>query len=270
LGPGVTNPYETHPVKLAGQVATLAEVSSGRGLFGIGAGDASTLSNLGVERDRPLRRVLETFRVARRLWAGERVDHDGTFSARGAGLNFEPAGEVPVYVGGQGPDMIRMAAKHADGVLVNGSHPRDLAWASERVQEGLEDRPDDRDTFRTIAYASVSVAEDPEAARAAARRPVAFIAAGAPTPVLRRHDVDVERAEEVGAAVEAGEFGRADDLVTGRMLEAFAAVGDTATVADRLSALLDHADGVVAAAPLGPDPERAIELAGAALDRADR
>jgi len=109
-------------VKLASQVATLDEVSGGRAVLGVGAGDASTLRNLGFERDRPLRRVLETFKVAQDLWAGERVDHDGTFVARDAGLNYE-VGEVPVYVGAQGPHMLRMAGKHADGVLVNASHP---------------------------------------------------------------------------------------------------------------------------------------------------
>ena len=272
LGPGVANPYDVHPVKLAAQVATLAETSDGRAVAGVGAGDASTLANLGVDRERPLRRVLETVRVARTLWRGERVDHDGTFRARDAGLNFDPPTPIPVYVGAQGPDMLRMAGKYADGTLVNGAHPRDLKWASERVAEGLGERPEnldarDAEAFETVAFASVSVAEDAEAAREAARRPVAFIAAGAAPPVLRRHDLDVERAGEIGEAIAAGEFSRADDLVTPAMVEAFAVAGDLDDVAARVDALLEHADGVVAAAPLGPDVESAIPLAGAALDR---
>jgi len=267
LGPGVANPYETHPVKLAGQVATLAEVSGGRAIFGLGAGDRSTLANLGVDRERPLRRVLEAFRVARTLWGGGRVDHDGTFEAHDAGLNFEPPGDLPVYVGAQGPDMLRMAAKHGDGVLVNGAHPRDLAWASERIDEGLAARSPHHGAFETVAYASVSVAEDPEAARAAARRPVAFIAAGAPPPVHQRHGIDADRAAAIGDAIGAGEFGRADELVTDRMLEAFAVAGGVDDVAERVRELRPHVDGVVAAAPLGPNPERAVELAGEALRR---
>lgn len=267
LGPGVVNPYETHPVVLASGVATLDEVSGGRAVFGIGAGDRSTLANLGVERERPLRRVLETVRVARRLWAGERVDHDGTFDAHGAGLNFEPPGSIPTYVGAQGPDMLRMAAKHADGTLINAAHPRDLAWASERIDEGLDQRPDERSRFEALAFASVSVADDPDAAREAARRPVSFIAAGAPRPVLDRHDLDPDLTERIGEAIGAGEFSRADDLVTDTMLDAFAVAGGVEVVAERLDALLAHVDGVVVAAPLGPDVERAVELAGEAFDR---
>jgi Coenzyme F420-dependent N5,N10-methylene tetrahydromethanopterin reductase and related flavin-dependent oxidoreductases len=267
LGPGITNPYETHPVSLASRVATLDEFAGGRGVFGVGAGDRATLSNLGYEHDRPLRRVLETTQVARRLWAGERVDHDGTFQAEDASLNYE-AGEIPVYVGAQGPHMTRMAAKYADGVLFNGAHPRDVEWASERVAEGLADREGDGDfDFDFAAYASVSVADDAEAAREAARPPVAFITGSAPEPVLERHGIDRERAEAVGEAVAAGEFTTAFERVTPAMLEAFCVAGTPETVEKRVETLLEVADSVVVASPLGPD-EEAIDLAGRALRRA--
>ncbi|MFB6106965.1 MAG: 5,10-methylenetetrahydromethanopterin reductase [Halobacteriaceae archaeon] len=269
LGPGVANPYDTHPVRLASQVATLDEVSDGRAILGLGAGDRSTLRNLGVDRDRPLRRVLETMRVARRLWAGERVDHDGTFAAVDAGLNY-PARRVPVYVGAQGPDMVRMAAKHADGVLYNAAHPDDVAWAADRVAEGRAARPADRAAPEFVAFASVSVATDDAAAREAARPPVAFIAAGAARPVLDRHGVDPDRAAAVGAAIEAGAFSEAFDLVTDRMLDAFCVAGTVETVAADLGRILAYADGVVVGSPLGPDRERAITLAADALDRAGR
>ena len=268
LGPGVVNPYETHPVALAARVATLAEESDGRAMLGIGAGDRSTLSNLGIDRNRPLRRVLEAFDVARKLWAGERVSHDGTFAVNDAGLNFEPPGDISVFVGAQGPDMLRMAGKHADGVLVNASHPTDLEWARDRVTEGLDARADTNPAFETLAFSSVSVAEDAAAARKTARRPVAFITAGAPEPVLTRHEIDSDRAGEIGAAIQSGDFGRADELVTDGMLEAFAVAGDPESVEEQLAALGEYVDGIVCAAPLGPDLESAIALAGAALGRA--
>lgn len=266
VGPGVANPYEVHPVKLASQVATLDEVSDGRAVMGVGAGDESTLSNLGINRDRPLRRVLETFKVAQDLWAGERVDHDGTFVARDAGLNYD-AGEIPVYVGAQGPHMLRMAGKHADGVLVNASHPRDLAWSADRVAEGEVDRIVEGSP-NVAAFASVSIAEDAAAAREAARPPVAFIAAGAAPPVLDRHGVDTERANQIGGAIEAGAFSDAFDLVTDRMISAFCVAGDPADVAERLAAIGEHVDSVVAGSPLGPDREAAIGLLARAFDDA--
>ncbi|MEM4780476.1 MAG: 5,10-methylenetetrahydromethanopterin reductase [Halalkalicoccus sp.] len=269
LGPGVANPYETHPATLASRVATLDELSDGRALFGIGAGDASTLSNLGYERDRPLRRVLEAFKTARDLWAGERVDHDGTFRATDAGLNYE-VGSIPVYVGAQGPHMIRMSAKHADGVLLNAAHPDDFAWAAGQVETGLDDRPDSRGPFDFAAFASVSVAEDESEAREAARPPVAFIAAGAAPPVLDRHGLDAGLASEIGEQIEAGEFTEAFSLVSPAMIEAFCIAGTPETLEKRVREITEYADSFVAGSPLGPDVESAIDAAGAAIARGRR
>ncbi|SFB81237.1 5,10-methylenetetrahydromethanopterin reductase [Halobiforma haloterrestris] len=268
LGPGVVNPYETHPVKLAAQVATVDEISDGRAVFGVGAGDRSSLANLGVERDRPLRRVLETFDVARDLWAGETVTHDGTFTAEDASLNLEPT-EIPVYVGAQGPHMLRMSAKHADGVLINASHPRDLEWSAGQIAQGLEERPDEGGEFEALAFASVSVAAEEGAAREAARPPVAFIVGGAAEPVLERHDIDREAATAVADALERGDLTAAFGHVTPAMIDAFCIAGTTETVADRFEAALEHVDGIVVGSPLGPDLEDAVERASEALDRVD-
>jgi len=265
LGPGIANPYETHSVTLASRVATLDEMSDGRALFGVGPGDKSTIRNLGFDHDDALRRVLETFKVAQRLWDGERVDHDGTFRADDAGLNYE-VGDVPVYVGAQGPHMTKMAAKHADGALYNGSHPKDLAWARDQVDSMLDDRVANTE-FDLAAYASVSVAEDADAAREAARPPVAFVAAGSPPPVLDRHGIDGSVASDIGDAISAGEFEAAFDLVTEPMLDAFCIAGTPDDVAERTETLREHADSVVFASPLGPDVEAAISLLGAAIDR---
>jgi 5,10-methylenetetrahydromethanopterin reductase len=272
LGPGIANPYEIHPVTLASRVASLDESSGGRAVFGIGPGDRSTLENLGFEHDRALRRVLETFKVAEDLFAGERVDHDGTFQATDAGLNFEIESErIPVYVGAQGPHMIQMSAKHADGILLNGSHPKDLAWAAEQVEAGLFERPEERGEFDFAAYASVSVAADGEAAREAARPPVAFIAAGAAPPVLDRHEIDGERAETIGEHISAGEFEAAFDTVSEKMIDAFCIAGTPETVESRIDAVMKHADSFVAGSPLGPDLDEAVRLAGSALrSRTDR
>jgi 5,10-methylenetetrahydromethanopterin reductase len=267
VGPGVANPYETHPVSLASRVATLDEVSDGRAICGLGAGDRSTLTNLGFERDKPLRRVLEAMKVSQKLWAGERVDHDGTFQAADAALNYpEAVSEIPVYVGAQGPHMIRMAAKHADGVLVNASHPKDFEWADQQVEKGLADRPDERGDFDFAAYASVSVAEDAEAAREAARPPVAFIVGGSAPPVLDRHGIDREAAEEIGAKIESGDFSGAFEAVTPEMIDAFCIAGTPETAAEKISGVLEYADSFVAGSPLGPDPKAAVSLVAEAAD----
>jgi 5,10-methylenetetrahydromethanopterin reductase len=281
VGPAAANPYEVHPVTLASRVASLQEASGGRAVYGIGPGDPSTLGALGLADRRGLRSVLEAFEAARELWAGETVTHDGSFSARDAGLKYDVEGTVPVYVAGEGPNMCRMAGKRADGLLFNGSHPDDLAWARDRVEEGLAEREEREDGagsegengdgsgsdgtgFDLAAYAAVSVAEDADAAREAARAPVAFITAGAAPPVLDRHGIDPGAAERVSEALSAGEFSEAFGAVTPAMVEAFSMAGTPEAVADRAAAVLDHADSLVVGTPLGPDLETAIERLGEA------
>jgi 5,10-methylenetetrahydromethanopterin reductase len=163
-----------------------------------------------------------------------------------------------------------MAAKYADGVMLNASHPDDVAWASDRVDEGLADRDPDREDPEFVVYASVSVAESAEAARAVARHPVAFVVGGADERVLDRHGIDRDRASEIGRTIEAGDFEAAFDLVTPAMLAAFAVAGTPAEVATQFDALLEDADGIVVGSPLGPDPAEGVRLAGAAMDRSDR
>lgn len=266
LGPAAANPYEQHPAALASEIATLQELSGGRILFGLGAGDRSTLRNLGATRDRPLRRVLETMQVSRRLWAGERVSHDGTFRTVEAGLNFEVS-SPPVYIAAQGPDMLRMAAKYADGVLINAAHPRDYEWATDRIAEGRSERPSDRGPVDVVAYAATSVAADRSTARKAARPPVAFITGSASPALLERHDIDESPARRVGTAIEAGEFNDAFDAVTESMIDAFCIAGTPDTVTDRMTALGEYVDGIVAGAPLGPTPEEALGHVATALRR---
>jgi 5,10-methylenetetrahydromethanopterin reductase len=264
VGPAAANPYEVHPVTLASHVASLQEASGGRAVYGVGAGDPSTLGALGLAEERGLRSVLEAFEVARDLWAGETVTHDGTFSAHDAALKFDVEGTIPVYVAGEGPSMCRMAGKRADGLLFNGSHPDDLAWARERVVEGLAEREDGGEDFDLAAYAAVSVAEDADEAREAARPPVAFITAGAAPPVLERHGIGREATERVREALSASRFSDAFDAVTPAMVEAFSMAGTPETVAARAEAVCEHADSLVLGTPLGPDVETAIDLLGGA------
>jgi 5,10-methylenetetrahydromethanopterin reductase len=174
--------------------------------------------------------------------------------------------------------MTRMAAKYADGILYNGAHPRDVEWASERVAEGLAERPDGRGVAESVdsetrqtgsdgefdfgAYASVSLGTEEAAAREAARPPVAFIAGGAPKPVLDRHGLDPERVEEIGEAISAGEFTEAFGLVSPEMIDAFCIAGTPESTREQFEAILDEADSLAMSSPLGPDLEAAIELMG--------
>jgi 5,10-methylenetetrahydromethanopterin reductase len=251
IGPGITNPYYAHPAYTANAIATLDEYSGGRARLGVGPGDPNTLAALEIERESPLYDVLDAVKLTRALLAGEKVTEEGL--AKDAKLNYGVRDDVPVYVGAQGPNMLRMAADHGDGILINASHPDDFDWSLEQIGET---------DAEIVAYTSFSVSEDREAAKKAARQPVAFVASASPPPVLERHGVDAELADEIGGHVERGEFSEAFGKVSDAMLDAFSVYGTPAECAERVDALYETGvDTVVVGSPLGPEPADAIRTA---------
>ena len=87
--------------------------------------------------------------------------------------------------------------------------------------------------------------------------------------MLDRHGLDAELAGDIGDYISAGEFEAAFEAVTADMIDAFCIAGTPETAERRIAAVLEYADSFVAGAPLGPDPETAIELAGGILDRSE-
>lgn len=109
------------PVLLAREVATLDVLSKGRVELGIGAGWLrGDYRQLGIAYDEPkvrIDRMLEAISILKRLFAGERVDHEGThYRIRGATLGMWPVQKPhpPLVIGGGGPRMMRIAAREAD------------------------------------------------------------------------------------------------------------------------------------------------------------
>jgi len=109
-----------HPLLLAREAASLDVLSDGRLELGMGAGwRTDDYRQLGIAYERPglrIERLEESLLILRRLFAGERVTHAGTHyqlrGARLAPLSVQRPGP-PILIGGGGPRMLRLAARHA-------------------------------------------------------------------------------------------------------------------------------------------------------------
>jgi alkanesulfonate monooxygenase SsuD/methylene tetrahydromethanopterin reductase-like flavin-dependent oxidoreductase (luciferase family) len=109
-----------HPLPVARQVASLAELAPGRLVFGVGVGgdDPAEVANSGVDPATRGRRMDESLAVVRRLLAGEVVDHRGEhFVLDGAAIRPTPEPAVPIVVGGRAPAALRRAGRLGDGWL---------------------------------------------------------------------------------------------------------------------------------------------------------
>ncbi len=131
FGPMVTPLARRRPQVLARQAASLAVLSGGRFVLGLGLGDdgVGEFSAFGDEPDPRVRgRMLhEGLEVLTALLAGDAVDHEGThYTARD--VRFLPAPAVPIWLAGRFGNRapLRRAARH-DGFFVIGlDGPDDL------------------------------------------------------------------------------------------------------------------------------------------------
>jgi len=264
LGPGVTNPYLVNPVATASALMSLDNLSGGRAVLGIGAGDKTTLSHLGIERKSPLKAVRESVQIFRSLFEKGKVKNfqGEIFTVEKAKVAFEKTGPLPIYIGAQGPKMLQLAGKLGDGVLVNASHPKDFQFAISRIQRGAEEAGRQLKEIDVAAYASVSVDRKPEKATKAAIPVVAFIVAGSPPVVLERHGIGEEEAKKVAEPLSRGDFPTAFSAVTEEMMEAFCIRGTPDECTEKIAAL--QKAGItqfVFGSPIGPKKRASMELA---------
>jgi alkanesulfonate monooxygenase SsuD/methylene tetrahydromethanopterin reductase-like flavin-dependent oxidoreductase (luciferase family) len=96
--------------------ATLAEVSGGRFVLGLGAGwNEEEFRAFGIPFDHRVSRFEESFEIIRRLLAGERVTLHGRFvEADDAVLLPRPAESPRLVIGSNGPRMLAATLPHVD------------------------------------------------------------------------------------------------------------------------------------------------------------
>jgi 5,10-methylenetetrahydromethanopterin reductase len=262
LGPGVTNPYVRSPAITAAAVATIDELSNGRATLGIGPGDKATFDALGIEWTKPVSTIKDAITVMTTLLAGEKTES-------GAQLGGVKAVQekVPIYMGAQGPMMLKTAGGFSDGALINASNPKDFEAAVPLIKEGAADAGKSISDVDIAAYTCCSIDDDAGKALNAAKIVVAFIAAGSPPPVFARHGLPTDTGAKFGAKLAKGDFGGAIGAVDDALLEAFSVVGTPKEFVPKIEALGEM--GVtqyVAGSPIGPNKEKSIKLLGEVID----
>lgn len=118
LGTGVLVVPQRQPVLLAKQAATVATLSGGRLLLGVGSGWlAEEFAAVGADFATRGPRLDESIAAMRELWANDAADFDGRFTSfTGAQLAPRPPGDrVPIIVGGDSPVAARRAGRLGDG-----------------------------------------------------------------------------------------------------------------------------------------------------------
>ncbi|MEM1945265.1 MAG: LLM class flavin-dependent oxidoreductase, partial [Nitrososphaerota archaeon] len=247
LGPAVVNPYIHHPVIIAQSIATLYEIAGGRVRLAVGAGDNTSLGRLGIVREKPVEKVGECVRLIRALTAGG--------DAGGVRLDIPLAEPPSIFVGAQSGRMLELAAKIADGVLVNWSNLDMLKESSKRVRGSGRDWR----SFTLGAHLIVSIHDDPAKARKTAIPFASYLMVGASTAHLERLGISEEYRKEVISCLTASDWERLYTISGGEWVDYFSVWGNPGKLEEHVVSLIELGYGeIVFGGPLGPRPYTAL------------
>jgi alkanesulfonate monooxygenase SsuD/methylene tetrahydromethanopterin reductase-like flavin-dependent oxidoreductase (luciferase family) len=137
LGTGILSVWNRSAATIAMAAATLASVSGGRFVLGLGASTPQLTEGLhDVPYAGPIPRMRRTLEQVRALLRGERIPLAVTTAARPLKLNVPAVPEVPIYLAALGDASVRLAGELADGWVPFIYPRRCLAEGVTRLREG--------------------------------------------------------------------------------------------------------------------------------------
>jgi alkanesulfonate monooxygenase SsuD/methylene tetrahydromethanopterin reductase-like flavin-dependent oxidoreductase (luciferase family) len=157
-----------HPVPVARQLATIAEMAPGRLVFGVGIGgeDRHEIEICGLNPARRGRRMDESMVALRSLLAGEMTTVLGReLEINGALVLPAPDPPIPILVAGRSDAAIRRAGRLGDGWLGIWASPRRFAEAADEVASVAVSAGRDPATFRHALNVWCGFDDDGAAAR---------------------------------------------------------------------------------------------------------
>jgi 5,10-methylenetetrahydromethanopterin reductase len=177
LVPTAITPYLWRSLPTAMSLATLDELAPGRVKVAVSVGNLLNLSESGVEAVKPVRVLNEYVHTIRAHLAGGSVHFDGELEQlRGSHMEFGKEARIPVYVASTGPQVLNLAGRVGDGVLLSAgltleSCRRCLAAAD----AGAKAAGRDAQEVRKAGFINFNVSKDGKAAKAALLRKLAFL-----------------------------------------------------------------------------------------------
>jgi F420-dependent oxidoreductase-like protein len=167
LGTGVIPIYARTPANMAQSFATLDEFSGGRAVAGLGVSHKPVVEGwYGQSIDKPLREMREYVGILRAIFHGEDPPQSEKFRTGFHFRGYEPLRrDLPIYLAGLSPGMLRLAGELADGVILwlcNPHYIRDVVVPT--VREGRERAGRGLEGFDIVAAVPSAVTGDPTAA----------------------------------------------------------------------------------------------------------
>ena len=254
LGTAITQTFPRHPIAVAQQVLTMAQLAPNRFRLGLGtSGQGGVEQMLGINFRAPLAHLREYVHILKALLQDGSVDYSGRYYKAHTSM---PAVDVPVMAAALGEGAFEMCGAEADGAIswvCPGAYLRDVALPA--MQRGAERAG--RSTPPLIAHVPVCVHDDDEESRQAIADQFRGFARA---PFYRNMFHNAGFPEVTEGVWSPG------------MVDAVAVSGNEEQVAEGLRGLLEMGAAEVMASPVaaGSDREGSLERTTALLAQVSR
>ncbi|MBS7626050.1 LLM class flavin-dependent oxidoreductase [Candidatus Bathyarchaeota archaeon] len=253
VGIGVTSPLIRNHTTIARAAATLMEISP-RFRLGLGVGGLQDLTLMGLKVEKPAKLMEESINLLRAVWRGGQVSN-----LRLGLTDYRPKyyvdGEIPIFVGARGPRMLRLAADHADGLILSG--PKKYIEDTVRSISGrLAER---RSRFTFVLWLPTIMVQS-KGDLNLAKKTVAIVAADTPDTVLEQAGIQMEMVEDIRGRLATSGVEAAAEHVSEVLMEHLCISGSADEICERF---LEYSrvgvDEVVFGPPYGRNPRESIE-----------
>jgi phthiodiolone/phenolphthiodiolone dimycocerosates ketoreductase len=170
LGACVTDAIRRHPSTIALSTVTLDRITKGRGILGIGAGEAQNVIDFGIEFSKPVTKFKEQLEVIEKLFESNpdnKVNYDGKYyklieACLQAKSIRKP--RPPVYIAAGAPKTLELCATFGDGWIPIGYTPELFKFHSNVIKENAKRIGRDISNFEFANDVDVYLTEDGEGA----------------------------------------------------------------------------------------------------------
>lgn len=167
MGPLAVSPFEMHPLKIANSLLTLNELSGGRAVIAMGAGEGNLEAMALKKPQKVVLAIREAIEIVKGAASGQLA---GGYKGEIFNVNLPCAypwvkAKPPIVYGtAYRPMMMRMEGRVADGCYIGCTPPEVVEPAMENVRAGLSRRDEQPADFRVNTFWGWHIKEDRDAA----------------------------------------------------------------------------------------------------------
>lgn len=281
LGAGIMQVVARTPANTAMTAMTLASMSGGRFVMGLGASGPQVVEGWhGVPFRKPIRRMREVIEIVRKVSNGERLQYEGEIyhlplpggEGKAIKSGAPPQPGIPVYLATLSPKSLEMTGELADGWVGTSFMPEHADVFFEHIRKGAAAAGRTIADIDLQAGGSVCISDDVEQLIARHRPGMAFTLGAMGSRQHNFYNAAFRRAgyEEEALAVQRrwieGDRPGATSLVPEEMVLQANLLGTAEMVRDRVRKYRDAGVTTLRLAPDGRTLEERLDMLGQALD----